>query len=71
MCAGGCVGAADYYLKQILNQAVRMQAPPTSLILFSAVFENSLAFTITGTLGRAPLPNTLKNPALVTSITVA
>jgi hypothetical protein len=32
------------------------------LILFSAVLEKSLAFTITGIEGRVPLPRTLKKP---------
>ena len=40
--------------------AVRTQAPPASLILFSAILENTLAFTMTGILGRIPLPSTLK-----------
>lgn len=50
-------------------QAVKTQAPPTAVILLSAVFEKYLAFTTTGWLGSLPLPRTLKKPALVTSIT--
>ena len=49
--------------------AVRTQTPPASLILSSANFENNLALTITGILGRVPLPRTLKYPDLVTSMT--
>ncbi len=41
-------------------QAVSTQAPPASLILFSASLEKTLALTMNGTLGRAPLPSTLK-----------
>ena len=53
------------YLKQsiILSpQAVSTQAPPASLILFSAVLEKTLALTMTGILGRDPFPSTLKYP---------
>ncbi len=39
-----------------------MQAPPTALILSSADLEKILAFTMTGTFGRIPLPSTLKYP---------
>lgn len=48
-----------------------MQAPPTALILLSAVLEKNLALTMTGWLGSLPLPKTLKYPALVTSMTGA
>ena len=48
-----------------------MQAPPTALILFSAIREKNLALTMTGCLGKAPLPKTLKKPARVQSITGA
>jgi hypothetical protein len=48
-----------------------MQAPPTSLIFFSATFEKKRALTMTGCLGRFPLPKTLKNPARVMSMTGA
>merc|ERR1719456_2016382 len=51
--------------------AVRTQAPPTALIFCSAMREKNLAFTITGCLGRTPLPSTLKYPALEQSITGA
>ena len=54
-----------------LNQATKMQAPPTALILLSAVLLKSLALTTTGWLGSLPFPRTLKNPALVTSMTGA
>ena len=40
--------------------AVKMQAPPTFLIFSSAIREKNLALTITGCLGKAPLPKTLK-----------
>jgi len=43
-------------------QALRMQTPPAALIFFSAKAENNLALTITGILGRTPLPSTLKKP---------
>ena len=46
--------------KSCCFHAVRTQTPPASLILFSAVLEKSLALTMTGILGRVPLPNTLK-----------
>lgn len=49
-------------LGTVYVQATRTQAPPASLILFSAVLEKSLALTITGTWGRVPLPRTLKKP---------
>eukprot|EP01022_Parablepharisma_sp_SALTPOND_P025888 TRINITY_DN61143_c0_g1_i1.p3 TRINITY_DN61143_c0_g1~~TRINITY_DN61143_c0_g1_i1.p3 ORF type:complete len:114 (+),score=19.32 TRINITY_DN61143_c0_g1_i1:136-477(+) len=39
-----------------------MQAPPTALILSSADLEKIFALTMTGTLGRIPLPSTLKQP---------
>ena len=42
------------------NYAVKMQAPPTFLIFSSAIREKNLALTITGCLGKAPLPKTLK-----------
>ena len=45
-----------------LIHALNTQAPPASLIFFSANFENNFAFTITGTLGNYPFPNTLKYP---------
>ena len=48
-----------------------MQAPPTFLIFSSACLEKNLALTITGCLGRAPFPRTLKYPARLTSITGA
>ena len=61
--------------------AVSMQAPPIALILSSADFENSLAFTIIGIFGSSPFPSTLKKPyeslitqkntAFVQSITTA
>ena len=51
--------------------ATSTQAPPASLILYSAVFENSLALIITGTFGITPFPRTLTKPCLVTSITGA
>jgi hypothetical protein len=54
-----------------IDHATKTQAPPTALILLSAVLLNSLALTTTGWLGSLPLPNTLKNPALVTSMTGA
>lgn len=44
------------------SHATRTQAPPASLILFSASLENNLALTIRGTLGTFPFPSTLKNP---------
>lgn len=40
--------------------AVRMQAPPEALILFSADFEKNLALTIKGWSGSLPFPSTLK-----------
>jgi hypothetical protein len=48
--------------------AVRRQAPPASLIFFSASFEKNFAFTMSGTEGRSPLPRTLKYPDWVTSM---
>lgn len=39
--------------------ATRTHAPPTSLIFSSALRLKNLAFTITGCLGRRPLPSTL------------
>ena len=47
--------AAEFYAR-------RTQTPPTALIACSAFFEKSLALTITGWLGRRPLPRTLKKP---------
>ena len=38
--------------------AVRTQAPPTALIFSSALLEKNLALTMTGCLGRTPLPST-------------
>jgi len=43
----------------IPHHAVRTQAPPTALILSSALLEKNLAFTMTGRLGSRPLPRTL------------
>lgn len=40
--------------------AIRTQAPPASLIFFSASCEKYLAFTIMGVFGTSPLPNTCK-----------
>lgn len=51
--------------------AVRMTAPPASLIFFSASLETNLALMTTGWLGSCPFPRTLKRPNLVTSITGA
>ena len=51
------------------NQAVSTQAPPTALIFLSAILLKNLALTTTGWAGRNPFPSTLKNPALVTSMT--
>ena len=51
--------------------AVRTQAPPTALIFSSALLEKNLALTMTGCLGRTPLPSTLKKPALEQSMTGA
>merc|ERR1719259_142865 len=51
--------------------AVSTQAPPTALIFSSACLEKNLAFTMTGCLGRAPFPSTLKEPALEQSMTGA
>lgn len=64
---GGCVSHLTHSLvggklSDCYVQATRTQAPPAALILFSAVLEKSLALTITGTLGRVPLPSTLKKP---------
>jgi hypothetical protein len=42
--------------------AVKMQAPPASLIFFSASFEKNLALTAMGCLGSLPLPRHLKIP---------
>jgi len=53
----------------IKYQAHNSQAPPIAFILLSAVLLKNLAFTITGVFGSLPLPNTLKYPNLVTSIT--
>jgi hypothetical protein len=41
------------------------------LIFFSATLEKKRAFTMTGCLGRLPLPRTLKYPARVMSMTGA
>lgn len=46
-----------------------MTAPPTALILLSAVLLTNLALITTGWFGSLPFPKTLKNPAFVTSIT--
>lgn len=51
--------------------AVRTQAPPTSLIFFSASLLKNLAFTTTGCSGSWPLPSTFDRPYLVTSMTGA
>merc|ERR1712033_140644 len=51
--------------------AVRMHVPPASLIFFSAEALKNLALTIIGSLGRWPLPRTLKKPDLPTSTTAA
>ena len=51
--------------------AVRMQVPPASLIFFSARALKNLALTIIGSLGKWPLPRTLKKPCLPTSRTAA
>jgi hypothetical protein len=48
---------------------VRTHAPPTALILRSAVLLKNLALTTTGWFGNLPLPNTLKYPAFKTSMT--
>lgn len=48
-----------------------MQAPPTSLIFFSASLEKNLALTTTGWLGSWPLPSTLLMLCLQQSITGA
>ncbi len=45
------------------------QAPPTALIFLSAILLKNFALTTTGWAGRNPFPSTLKNPALVTSMT--
>jgi len=42
--------------------AMSSQAPPTALILFWAIIENSLALTTHGTFGSSPFPRTLKKP---------
>lgn len=65
----------------LMIYAVRMQAPPIALILSSADFEKSFAFTMMGIFGSSPLPSTLKYPykalfiyritAFVQSITTA
>ena len=51
------------------DHAISWQAPPTALIFFSAILLKNLALTTTGWEGRKPFPRTLKNPALVTSMT--
>ena len=49
--------------------AIKTQAPPTALILLSAVLLKYLALITTFCWGSLPLPRTLKYPALPTSIT--
>ena len=53
----------------IKYQAHNSQAPPIAFILLSAVLLKNLALTTIGVIGSLPLPNTLKNPNLVTSTT--
>lgn len=48
--------------KQQPLHAVKMQAPPASLIFFSAVSEKNLALTAIGCFGSLPLPRHLKIP---------
>jgi hypothetical protein len=52
-----------------MDQAVKIHAPPMAFIRRSAVLLKNLALTTTGWLGNLPFPNTLKKPALVTSMT--
>ena len=47
-------------LNRHYHQAVSTQAPPTALILRSAILLKNLALTTTGWAGRNPLPSTLK-----------
>ena len=54
----------DYIVTKTYSiiHAMSTQTPPAALILFSAVLEKSLAFTITGIVGIFPFPRTLKKP---------
>lgn len=54
-----------------ITYATRTQAPPAALILLWAMLLKYLAFTTTGVCGSLPLPRTLWNPSLVTSMTGA
>jgi len=48
---------------------VSKHAPPMAFIFFSAILLKNFALTTTGWAGKNPFPSTLKNPALVTSMT--
>ncbi len=43
-----------------MSHANNTQAPPAALIFSSARLEKNFALTISGCLGKTPLPNTLK-----------
>lgn len=49
----------DFIESEIMYQATSTHAPPTALILLSAVLLKNLALTTTGWLGSLPLPRTL------------
>merc|ERR1719402_441117 len=66
---GGCA-FPEFYFKTFYI-AVRTQAPPTAFIFSSARRDKKRALTMTGCLGRTPLPSTLKKPALEQSMTGA
>ncbi len=46
----------------ISRHEVRMQAPPTALIFFSASAEKNRALTTIGHSGKRPFPRTFENP---------
>jgi len=48
-----------FFSKFEMTYATKTQTPPTLLIFSSADLEKYLAFTITGCLGKTPLPRTL------------
>ena len=59
-----CVVPRESKARRIVTQATSWQAPPASLILFSAVLENSLARTRQGMEASSPFPRTLVQPCL-------
>lgn len=49
----------NHHSRHKMLYALKMQAPPASLILFSAFCEKYFAFTMIGILGKCPWPRSL------------